>query len=132
MKSPLVTARMSALAFLYDRMRDCPEWFRKLTPGQMEKISEVMVEWQVPSESNRIIPMEEIERRELLRAVMICQGNVISAAKALKIGKTTMYKKLRQWGYVVKNRVLMAQASALGKASASPRNDSTSSPHQHF
>jgi Bacterial regulatory protein, Fis family len=113
MNSLLQTARMVALAFLYDRINDRPDWFRRLTPRQMEEIADVMVQWQLPNESNKILPMEEIERRELLRALVICQGNANKAAKALKIGKTTMYTKLRRWGYAVSGHLLLAQASVL-------------------
>lgn len=131
----------SALAFLYDRMRNCPDWLRRLTPGQIEDIADLMAQWPLPTENNQIIPMEEIERRELIRAVRLCHGNVIKAAKALEIGKTTMYKKLRLWGYTVKNRVLLAQASVLGhgtkfrdldlgKTIPSPRNEPASSSHR--
>jgi hypothetical protein len=133
----------SPLAFLYDRMRNCPDWLRRLTPGQIEDVADLIARWSFPTEGNQILPLEEIERRELLRAVTLCQGNVIKAAKALEIGKTTIYKKLRVWGYTVKNRILLAQASVLGsetnfrglglgKTIPSPRNESVNSSHRGF
>lgn len=133
----------SSLAFLYDRMKKCPDWFRRLTPRQIQDVADVMVQWQLPRESSRILTMEEIEQREVLRAVMICQGNVIKAAQALNIGKTTIYTKLRKWGYLVNNRVLLAQASALrnpvklkdrhlGNPSYQPRNEQSNRSHQEF
>src|SRR5438552_2748794 len=103
MNSPLPHARMSALAFLYDNMQDLPNWFRHLTPRQLEAIAGVMIQWQLPNESRCILPMEQIERREVLRAVALCGGNAIQAAEALKIGKTTMYRKLKAWGYALGN-----------------------------
>jgi DNA-binding NtrC family response regulator len=106
-------ARMSALAYLYDNMRDFPAWFRRLTPRQLEDIAAAMIQWQVQDEGHRILPMEEIERREVLRAVALCGGSLIKAAKALGIGKSTIHRKLTAWGYTVQNRNLMAQASAL-------------------
>jgi transcriptional regulator of acetoin/glycerol metabolism len=113
MNRTLPRVRMSALAYLYDNMRDLPNWFRQLTPRQLEEIAEVMTQWQLPNELHAVMPMEEIERREILRAVALCGGDAIKAAEALKIGKTTIYRKLRAWGYGARNRSLMAQASAL-------------------
>ena len=117
MNSTLPHARMSALAYLYDHLDHLPVWLRKLTPGQLEDVADVMIQWQLPNQSHRILPMEEIERREVLRAVALSSANVIKAAEALKIGRTTIYRKLRQWGYTIPNRGLLAQAAALaGKA----------------
>ena len=106
-------ARMSALSFLYDNIHDLPAWFRRLTPGQLEDIASVMVRWQIPAENHSILPMEEIERREILRAIAMCGGNVTKAADALGLGKTTIYNKLRKWGFSVENRTLQVQAAVL-------------------
>jgi len=73
-----------------------------------------MTQWQLPGEDRSIVPMDEIERREMLRAVAWCGGIIVKAAAALKIGKTTLYRKLQRWGCKVQNRTLLAQASALG------------------
>ena len=113
MNSIIPRARMSALAFLYDNMRDLPNWLRHLRPGQLEEIAEVMTQWQLPNEFHTVMPMEEIERRAILRAIALCGGNAMKAAEALKISKTTMYRKLRAWGYAVQTRTLLAQAYAL-------------------
>ena len=113
MNSIIPRARMSALAFLYDNMRDLPNWFRHLRPRQLEEIAEVMTQWQLPNEFHTVMPMEQIERRAILHAIALCGGNAMKAAEALKIGKTTIYRKLRAWGYAVQNLTLLAQASAL-------------------
>ena len=115
MNSINARARMSALAFLYDKMRDLPNWFRHLRPGQLEEIAEVMTQWQLPNEFHTVMPMEQIERRAILCAIALCGGNAMKAAEALKIGKTTMYRKLKAWGYAVQNRTLLAQAHALAR-----------------
>jgi DNA-binding NtrC family response regulator len=112
-KSPSVNSHMSALAFLYDHIRDFPTWFRKLTPSQLEDVATAMVQWRLPPEEQSILPAESIERREFLRAVALCNGNVEKAARALSVGKTTLYRKLKSWGYTVQNRALLAQAAAL-------------------
>ncbi len=121
MSGQLLGARIAASAFLYDKMRDLPEWFRKLTPRQVENIADLMVQWHLPGESNRIVPMEEVERREVLQALIICHGDVLKAAKALKIGKTTIYRKLGEWGFIWKGQLLLAQASVLGDRDQSYR-----------
>ena len=113
MNSPSSQARMSALSYLYDHLRDFPTWFSRLSPGQLEAIAGVMTHWQQQIEDTSISRMEEIERREVLRAVALCHGNLIKAAKALGIGKTTIHRRLKCWGYTVQNRTLMAQAAAL-------------------
>jgi len=113
-KAPLDHAHMSALAYLYDNLGDLPVWFRKLAPAQLQEIASVMIRWQLPNQSHCITALHEIERREALRAVALCNGNIADAAKALNIGKKTLYKKLSRWGYSVHNRQLHAQASALG------------------
>lgn len=110
---------MSALAYLYDHRRDLPAWFRRLTAGQLEDIAKVMVQWNAASE-NSILPMEETEKREVLRVLLICGGSISKAAKLLKMGKTTIYRKLVQWGYADEKRTSMQRASALSRESEAP------------
>lgn len=112
MNSLLSLPRLSALAFIYENMRDFPIWFQKLTPAQFEDVAKLMIRWQSTAD-NRIQPLEEIEKREVLRAVMNYHGDALKAAKALNIGKTTMYRKLKQWGYVLEKELLIARASGL-------------------
>lgn len=50
-----------------------------------------------------IIPLAEIERRHLLAACEACDRNVIAAAAALGIGKTTLYRKLHDYGVLRKD-----------------------------
>jgi hypothetical protein len=46
----------------------------------------------------------------------------VKAAKLLKMGKTTLYRKLMQWGYSVQNRMLIEQAPALSGTKAQPED----------
>jgi transcriptional regulator of acetoin/glycerol metabolism len=123
MNSPLRQIQMSALAYLYDNRRDLPAWFRRLTPGQLEDIAKVMVQWNAASE-NSILPMAETEKREVLRVLVICGGSISKAAKLLQMGKTTIYRKLVEWGYSVEERILIEQASALCTKSEAPTQES--------
>lgn len=50
--------------------------------------------------------LAEIEKEEILRAIM-AKGSVVEAAKALGIGTTTIYAKLRKYEIKVKaNEIL--------------------------
>jgi transcriptional regulator of acetoin/glycerol metabolism len=113
---------MSALAFLYDHAQDLPTWLGRLTARQLKDIAGVMIQWQTAADNQGILPMEEIEKREVLRAVVMCEGSIVKAAKLLKMGKTTLYRKLMQWGYSVQNRMLIEQAPALSGTKAQPED----------
>jgi len=124
MKSTSESTHLNALAFLYDHLIDFPVWIRKLTRGQLENIARIMTAWPAVLDGNaEIVPMDEIEKREVFRAIRLCGGDVIKAAQALKMGRTTVYKKLRQWGYSVENRLLINQASVLAHIPQNERAD---------
>ena len=100
MKSTSEIAHLNALAFLYDHLMEFPVWIRKLTRSQSENLATIIVAWPAAHDgSAEIVPMEEIEKREVFRAIRLCDGDVIKAAKALRMGRTTVYRKLQQWGY---------------------------------
>jgi transcriptional regulator of acetoin/glycerol metabolism len=42
-----------------------------------------------------IVPIAELEQRAILRAIQELNGDKLTAAKLLGIGKTTLYRKLR-------------------------------------
>src|ERR1700682_5898076 len=48
-------------------------------------------------EKDEILPLEELERRAILRTLRETGGDKLSAARMLGIGKTTMYRKLKQY-----------------------------------
>ncbi len=45
-----------------------------------------------------LLPLYELERRAILRAVRESKGDRLAAAKLLGIGKTTLYRRLREYG----------------------------------
>ena len=119
---------LHALAFLYDNINDFPTWLRRLSPGQMEQIAAIMKSWESRLHSgNEILPLEEVEKQALTRAVSLCDGDVPAAAKALRIGKTTLYRRLKHWGYSPESRRLVLQASVLARLPHA-RNVSVSKP----
>jgi DNA-binding NtrC family response regulator len=48
--------------------------------------------------SDEFVTLEELERRAILRALRETSGDKLAAARLLGIGKTTLYRKLKQYG----------------------------------
>jgi DNA-binding NtrC family response regulator len=48
-------------------------------------------------ERNELLPLEELERRAILRTLRETAGDKLAAARILGIGKTTLYRKLKQY-----------------------------------
>jgi transcriptional regulator with PAS, ATPase and Fis domain len=51
---------------------------------------------RVPDQ-NEILPLEELERRAILKTLRETSGDKLAAARMLGIGKTTLYRKLKQY-----------------------------------
>lgn len=83
------------------------------TASMIFPIVTLMSKWQVPTENHGAVPLQEIERREVFRAIALSGGSITKAAQVLKISKGKIYRTLRNCGYTAQNRVLQAQASAL-------------------
>jgi two-component system response regulator HydG len=47
---------------------------------------------------NRILPLAEVEKQTILRALERLNGDKVTAARMLGIGKTTLYRKLKEYG----------------------------------
>src|SRR5580658_7810857 len=48
-------------------------------------------------QNDELLPLEELERRAILRAVREAGGDKFAAARLLGIGKTTLYRKLKEY-----------------------------------
>ena len=48
-------------------------------------------------ENDELVPLEALERRAILRALRETAGDKMAAARLLGIGKTTLYRKLKQY-----------------------------------
>ncbi|MFZ0086859.1 MAG: sigma-54 dependent transcriptional regulator [Candidatus Acidiferrales bacterium] len=48
-------------------------------------------------QNDELLPLEELERRAILRALREAGGDKLAAARMLGIGKTTLYRKLKQY-----------------------------------
>ena len=49
------------------------------------------------SGSTKIIPISEMERKTILNTIMQLNGDKLLAARLLGIGKTTLYRKLKEY-----------------------------------
>jgi DNA-binding NtrC family response regulator len=54
--------------------------------------------------------LAEVEKEEILKAIM-ATGSVVDAAKALGVGKTAIYDKLRRYGLRVKANEILREMS---------------------
>ena len=50
-----------------------------------------------PLEVDEVLPLEDLERRAIFRALHETGGDKLAAARLLGIGKTTLYRKLKQY-----------------------------------
>ncbi len=57
--------------------------------------SHVLVTSEDPSE---LVPLEEVERRYILRVLEALGGNKTLAARTLGLDRKTLYRKLERWG----------------------------------
>ncbi|MFA5812622.1 MAG: sigma-54 dependent transcriptional regulator [bacterium] len=51
-----------------------------------------------PLDGGRIVPLELVEKYAIESALKRCLGNVAEAARKLKIGQATLYRKIKQYG----------------------------------
>jgi DNA-binding NtrC family response regulator len=50
-----------------------------------------------PPDKDELLPLEELERRAIMRTLRETAGDKVAAARILGIGKTTLYRKLKQY-----------------------------------
>jgi two-component system response regulator HydG len=55
---------------------------------------------QTPSATRGIMPISEIEKQAILSAINQLHGDKLEAARLLGIGKTTLYRKLKEYGTI--------------------------------
>ena len=49
------------------------------------------------SDQDELVPLDTLERRAIFRALRETSGDKLAAARLLGIGKTTLYRKLKQY-----------------------------------
>ena len=84
-------------------LENCLERAITLGSGPMIQTSDLPSNVQIPSpvaadgSPESVIPLEEMERQAILRALARAGGDKLLAARTLGIGKTTLYRKLRKY-----------------------------------
>jgi DNA-binding NtrC family response regulator len=73
-----------------------------LGSGPIVHVADLPSNLQYPSservpEKDELLPLEELERRAILRTLRETGGDKLAAARILGIGKTTLYRKLKQY-----------------------------------
>ncbi len=72
---------MNTLTLSLRRSERFAVWLRSLTSGQIEDVAKIMTAWRI--KENEILPIYEVEQREVIRAITVCGGDVLKAAEAL-------------------------------------------------
>ena len=49
------------------------------------------------TDTTLILPLDEVERRTIVHALKVMDNNILDAARALGIGRSTLYRKLKQY-----------------------------------
>jgi DNA-binding NtrC family response regulator len=73
-----------------------------LGSGPIVSVADLPSNLQYPTterapEKDELLPLEELERRAILRTLRETGGDKLAAARMLGIGKTTLYRKLKQY-----------------------------------
>ncbi|HUO60828.1 MAG TPA: sigma-54 dependent transcriptional regulator, partial [Candidatus Acidoferrales bacterium] len=69
-------------------------------PTPIQNWKEQMQAAQTPPGSRGIMPIAEIEKQAILAAINQLKGDKLEAARLLGIGKTTLYRKLKEYGTI--------------------------------
>jgi len=69
-----------------------------LRPGQIETPLPLLPAAAIPISSTDIIPLEATEAQAIARALKVKNGNILQAARALNISRTTLYAKAKKHG----------------------------------
>jgi two-component system response regulator HydG len=64
------------------------------------------------NERNRVLPLAEVEKQAILNALNQLNGDKLMTAKLLRIGKTTLYRKLKEYGITDRWAISVAEQSA--------------------
>jgi len=87
----VITAEMLAAKLAKKVDNDVPKDYNQLNCNEKSLASIAL------TSDNIIRPFEEIEKEAILKTIEYCNGNVVKAAKLLKISKSYIYKQKKQW-----------------------------------
>ena len=71
-----------------------------LQPGEADIMVQRAGTFSMPDAQaeSKLAPLEDVEREHILAVLRQCQGNRAQAARVLKIGRNTLWRKLKKWG----------------------------------
>ena len=74
-----------------------------LSSGPILQLNDLPTNLQLPQEvravdDDQVVPLELVEKRMIFRALQETGGDKLAAARILGIGKTTLYRKLKEYG----------------------------------
>ena len=61
------------------------------------KVPHVLGDLEPQRQKARVVPLDEVERHAILNAVAEAKGDKLLAARMLRMGKTTLYRKLKEY-----------------------------------
>jgi DNA-binding NtrC family response regulator len=106
-----IGAEAMKLLLLYDwpgnvrELENCLERAAAMSPGSVLQsndfpphIRTVALRTAAPGRQARILPLAELEKQAILDALQQLNGDKLMTARALGIGKTTLYRKLKEYG----------------------------------
>jgi DNA-binding NtrC family response regulator len=67
-------------------------------PTQLRDVQTQPAAAQPATDSSAITPIEVLEKQAILHAIHVLAGDKLEAARRLGIGKTTLYRKLKEYG----------------------------------
>jgi two-component system response regulator HydG len=67
-------------------------------PTQLQHFQEQTTRAAAPPDSSLITPLDVMEKQAILHAIKVLDGDKLEAARRLGIGKTTLYRKLKEYG----------------------------------
>jgi DNA-binding NtrC family response regulator len=83
-------------------LENCIERAVALGSGPLLHVGDLPTSLQYPTsdrvpQKDELLPIDELERRAILRTLRETSGDKLAAARILGIGKTTLYRKLKQY-----------------------------------
>lgn len=72
------------------------------------------------ADKHNVIPIAKVEERAILEAIRETNGNKLMAAELLGIGKTTLYRKLKEYGFADESNDAMSSTSSAASTNDAP------------
>lgn len=108
---PTISTEAMKLLLLYEwpgnvrELENCLERAAAMSPGPVLQSSDfpphirtAALRASAPGRQTKILPLAELEKQAILDALQQLNGDKLMTARALGIGKTTLYRKLKEYG----------------------------------